>query len=249
MDGTRTNGGTAEERHLDWEGCFNVRDLGGIPAAGGRRIRRGALVRSDNPDLLTPAGWDALLAHGVRTIVDLRNDDERARDASPRPPGVTTVHVPLDDVEDTELWKRFWDEELDGTPLYYRPFLDHKAERCVWAVSAVAGARPGGVLVHCGIGRDRTGLVTMLLLALCGVAPADIAADYELSATRLPPLFAALGRPDDAPLIRDILTRKRTSTAEALLSTLAEVDVPARLRDAGLPDADVAALRARLLTP
>jgi hypothetical protein len=66
--------------------------------------------------------------------------------------------------------------------------LEHKAERCAAAVAAVADARPGGVLVHCTIGRDRTGLVSLLLLALVGVAPADIADDYELSNPRLEPL-------------------------------------------------------------
>jgi protein-tyrosine phosphatase len=173
-------------RHLDWEGCLNVRDLGGLPAAGGRVTRWGAVVRSDSPAGLTPAGWSALRAHGIRTIVDLRNDDERTTYSAAA--GLDTVHVPLDDLGDTEFWRRIWDDDLDGTPRYYRPFLEHKAERCAAAVAAVADARPGGVLVHCTIGRDRTGLVSLLLLALVGVAPADIADDYELSNPRLEPL-------------------------------------------------------------
>jgi protein-tyrosine phosphatase len=61
------------------------------------------------------------------------------------------------------FWRRVWDEGLDGTPLYYRPFLEEKAERCAAAVAALADARTGGVLVHCGIGRDRAGLVALLL--------------------------------------------------------------------------------------
>jgi hypothetical protein len=65
------------ERHLDWDGCCNVRDLGGLRVAGGRMTRRGAVVRSDSPAGLTPAGWAGLWGHGIRTIVDLRNDEER----------------------------------------------------------------------------------------------------------------------------------------------------------------------------
>ena len=84
------------------------------------------------------------------------------------PTPVATVHVPMDDVDDTRFWREMWDGGLDGTPLYYRPFLERKPERCVAAVAAVADAPPGGVLVHCGIGRDRTGLVALLLLALVG---------------------------------------------------------------------------------
>src|SRR5215216_3684747 len=59
-------------RILTWEGCFNVRDLGGLATSGGQHIRWGALVRSDIPTRLTEAGRLALVDHGVRTVVDLR---------------------------------------------------------------------------------------------------------------------------------------------------------------------------------
>jgi hypothetical protein len=61
----------------------------------------------------------ALRAHGIRTIVDLRNDDERAGPAAApvSQEGLTVVHVPLDDVADTAFWRRIWDDGLDGTPL------------------------------------------------------------------------------------------------------------------------------------
>jgi protein-tyrosine phosphatase len=110
------------DRHLDWEGCANVRDLGGLRAAGGRSTRRGAVVRADAADRLTAAGWSSLRAHGIRTVIDLRNDDERTPDVSPRPPGIATVHLPLDGVEDTEFWDYCWRNELDGSPLYYGRF-------------------------------------------------------------------------------------------------------------------------------
>jgi hypothetical protein len=72
--------GPIDDRHLDWDGCFNVRDLGGLPTAGDHVTRRGAPVRADSLAGLSAAGWDALRAHGVRTVVDLRNDDEVACD-------------------------------------------------------------------------------------------------------------------------------------------------------------------------
>ncbi|MEV4898684.1 tyrosine-protein phosphatase, partial [Nonomuraea sp. NPDC055795] len=178
------------DRNLDWDGCFNVRDLGGIPVLGGGQIRWRAVIRSDNPERLTPSGWAALTAHGVRTVVDLRNHDERQGDLWARPSDLSTVHVPLDDADDTRFWTYLWDNELDGSPLYYRLFLERKARQCA---AAVARAGPGGVLIHCGLGRDRTGLIAMLLLALAGAGPDHIAADYEQSIPRLPRLFAALG--------------------------------------------------------
>ena len=154
------------DRNLDWEGCCNVRDLGGLSTIEGRRTRWGAVVRADSLDHLTSAGWSALEAHGIRTIVDLRNDEELRSDAQVRPDGLTTVHVPLDDIADTEFWKCLWDNELDGTPRLHRPFLERRPERCAAAIAAVASAEPGGVAIRCGIGRDRTGIVTLLLLAL-----------------------------------------------------------------------------------
>ena len=59
-------------RDLCWDGCVNVRDLGGLPVAGGGTTRWGAVVRADNPGFLTRVGWAALAGHGVRTIIGLR---------------------------------------------------------------------------------------------------------------------------------------------------------------------------------
>ena len=162
---------------------------------------------------------------------------------------MTTVRVPLDDVGDTEFWEYCWANELDGSPLYYRAFLERKPDRCAAAVAAVARADPGGVVVHCGVGRDRTGLVALLLLALVGVAPADIASDYELSTDRLRAHFAASGEDDQGAEIAQILARKKTSARVLLLHLLAAVDIESYLRSGGLHDDDLAAVRARLLGP
>lgn len=236
------------DRRLDWDGCFNVRDLGGLPTVDGRETRWGAVVRSEAPDLLTAGGWLALHEHGIRTIIDLRNDDELTRDAE-RPAGLHIVRRPLDSAEDTEFWDRWATGGKFGTPLYYRPFLDSFPHRTAGVLGAIAQARPGGVLVHCAQGRDRTGLITLLLLALVGVAAEDIAADYALSASGLAPLFTLLGQQDQGPMIEEYLARTGTSVRDVIISTLESLDVDAYLRAAGLGDGDLAALRARLLSP
>jgi protein-tyrosine phosphatase len=92
-------------------------------------------------------------------------------------------------------------------------------------VAAIAHARPGGVVVHCVGGRDRTGLVSLLLLALVGVAPEHIVADYALT----PDAWDGAG--------------------EVILALLAELDAEAYLRTAGLTQSDTEALRERLLAP
>ena len=238
------------ERHLAWEGCVNVRDLGGLRTSEGGVIRRGAVVRGDALDRLSAAGWAALEAHGIRTVIDLRNDDELAEDPAPRPRGLTTLHLPLDGVEDVEFWKDWHDRPEFGTPLYYRPFLDHFPQRTAAVITAIARAEPGGVAVHCGIGRDRTGLIAILLLALVGVASDDISADYELSEPRVQALLDRLagGQSDYLDSAAAFYERAGTSAAEVITTMLADLDVEAYLRAAGVSDEDLRAVRSRLLS-
>ena len=235
------------DRDLEWEGCFNVRDLGGLPTTAGRVTRRGAVVRADTLDGLIAAGRAALVAHGVRTVVDLRNDDERRADATPRAAGITTVHVAVDASEDHEFWDTWANGPQFGTPLYYRPHLDRFPERSVAALRAIARAGPGGVAFHCVGGRDRSGQVAILLLALAGVAPEAIAADYALSGERLRARHLARGEEDQGALLDAFLTQRGTTAEALVVALLAQLDVESHLRAAGLTEEDVAALRVRLL--
>jgi protein-tyrosine phosphatase len=233
-----------DDRHLDWQGADNARDLGGLRTSDGRETRRGAVVRADAPDQLTAAGWAAVEAHGIRTIVDLRNDDELRPDLAPRPGGLTTLHLPLDGIEDREFWDHW---KLQAPPLYYGPFLERFPERAAGVLGAIASARPGGVLVHCVGGRDRTGLITLLLLALAGVAPEEIAADHGLSDERMAAVYTSRGIEADTDL-EPLLAAEGTSAREAV-AAIAAIGVEGRMRAAGLGDDELAALRARLVTP
>jgi protein-tyrosine phosphatase len=223
------------ERHLHWDRCANVRDLGGLRTRDGGEIRRGAIVRADALDRLSAEGWAALAAHGVGTVIDLRNDDERGTDVAPRPATLTTLHLPLDGVEDTEFWKDWHERPEFGTPIYYRPFLDRFPERTAPVFTAIARAEPGAVAIHCGIGRDRTGLIAIMLLALAGVGPEEIAADYALSEDRVP--FGRVGT---------FYEDNGTTAAQVITAMLAELDVETHLRAGGVSAGDLAAIRARL---
>ena len=227
-----------ENRRLAWDGCINVRDLGGLRTRDGRVTRWGAVVRSDHPARLTAAGWSALHAHGIRTIITLctLGMTEDVPDTAPRPSDLTTVCVAIEDVTDlTDPFVQQWGmNDLWCTPLYYRDALTRWPERHAAAVSAIARAQPGGVLFHCIRGVDRTGIVALLLLAAVGVTPDDIVADYELSVD---------------PEREVLLAREHTSTREVLSATLDWLDIDAYLRDGGLSQDDLAAVRARLLAP
>ncbi|HZD71257.1 MAG TPA: tyrosine-protein phosphatase [Actinomycetes bacterium] len=254
------------DREVAWEGFFNARDLGGLPTRDRRVTRHGRLIRSADLRLVTKAGWRAAYDAGVRTVIDLRNDDEVRPHAGPSltalggsahlsprkpialpPPGVTTTHVPLDDVEDIAFWRYLNSERLNGTPLYFRPFLERKPQRCATAVAAIAHAQPGGVIFHCGGGRDRTGLVALLLLALVDVEPDSIAADYELSTEPRRALLAAMGMKDDLALHEQALADRGTTARAAVLATLQGFDAETCLRSAGLTADDLARIRSRLL--
>ena len=116
----------------------------------------------------------------MRTVVDLRNEDEYGDDAAPRPDTVRTLRVPLDGVDDKEFWDRWASGPQFGTPLYYAPHLERMPERSVAVLQAIAHAPPGGVLFHC-MAADRTGQIAMLLLDLLEVPAGVIADDYGLT--------------------------------------------------------------------
>lgn len=234
---------------MDWDGCFNARDLGGLRARTGRETRWRRVVRADALDDLTAAGWEALCGYGVRTVIDLRNDDELVPDLPLRPSSIRTVHLPLDGSHDREFWE-VWDSGPQfGTPLYYRPHMDRFPERSARALSAIAQAEEGGVVVHCGGGRDRTGQITMLLLALVGVDPDSIAEDYALSIDRLSARYAAKGEPDQGPMLEGFLAEKAVTASELIVELVADLDVETWLLRAGVTEDSIAGLRSRLLDP
>jgi protein-tyrosine phosphatase len=244
------------ERRLDWEGCLNVRDLGGHPTEDGGETRTGAVVRADSVRRLTDAGWQSLVEYGIRRIVDLRLDWEIEED----PPGeapVEVVHIPfLEEVpleRQIEIFRSWIDapDDVSATRDGYLEMLVTYRKNVAEAVSAVAGAPEGGVLIHCMGGKDRTGLVAALLLRLAGVPVADIAADYGLSAENIKPLWQEWveGAGDDNE--RELRRRLSASPADAMAQVLEELErrhgsVRSYLLEAGLSEGDLDRVLARL---
>lgn len=222
------------KRILDWDGCVNVRDLGGLRTYDGRMTRWGAVVRSDTPARLTVTGWSALYAYGIRTIITLRTYgmEEDQLNISPPYSDLITVQIPIEDITEKEFVQQCVNTGLWCTPLYYQDALRRWPERHAAVISAIAQARPGGVLFHCIRGNDRTGIIALLLLALAGVMPEDIIADYELS-------------PD--PERDELLASEHSSVQDAIFGALAGLDIDNYLRMGGASEDDLAAVRERLL--
>ncbi len=184
-----TRSASPADRDLRLEGCFNARDLGGITAADGRKVRRGMLLRTDDLHRLTHADRTALAALPLRSVVDFRAPEEVA-DAPYSLPVISRHHIPIrpGSLNDTESYAGFNAVQVDGIMLeMYREFVTDPA--------AVAGFReffrivqtPGSLplLFHCSAGKDRTGLAAALLLTALGAARDDIMADYMASDTNV----------------------------------------------------------------
>src|SRR5262245_34452194 len=242
----------AVDRTLRWDACYNVRDLGGLPTADGRRTRWGALVRADILCRLTEAGRASLLGHGVRTVVDLRGPDELAEEPNPfcQPTTDDTLYLHLPVNDDPALVAAI---QATSPSEAYRMSLDGNHRRITRIASGVARAPSGGIVVHCHAGKDRTGVVVALLLALAGVSDETIAQDYALSGRNLAPLteqwLDRVAR-DDAE--RAELALSAVPHPEIMLDTLAHLrerhgGAERYLLAGGATSADLAALRARLL--
>ena len=222
------------DRMLTWDGCINVRDLGGLRTCDGRMTRFGAVVRSDTPARLTETGWSALYAYGIRTIITLSTDGltEDELHFTPPYPDILTVQVAIEDITDAEFAQQWANNNLWGTPLYYRDALQRWPERHAAAIAAIAQAPAGGVLFHCIRGHDRTGIIALLLLSIAGVTTDEMIADYKLS-------------PD--PRRDELLAREKSSVREAMLSALEGLDLDSYLLISGVSQEDLAAVRRRLL--
>ena len=251
---------TAQEneaaRHLAWDACHNVRDVGGYPTAGGGVTRWRALLRADDLCRLTPAGQAELAAYGVQTIVDLRSPAELALAPHPYAQTAGAQHVPayyalsIFDEDDAAAMATL--EAIDDSGAYYCAVLDIFRVRVGTVIQTVAAAPEGGVLIHCFAGKDRTGIVTALLLALAGVPRATIAADYVLSDSYLQPLYAELLAAVEEPSERERRAREYRSLPESILAVLDHLNaqyggVAAYLRGADVSDEQMERIRRRLV--
>jgi protein tyrosine/serine phosphatase len=255
--------GLTAERVLDWEGLHNARDLAGLRTADGRRIRRGALVRSDLVNRLTDTGKAAVRDYGIRSVVDLRFKSEVAHDwdsypfRDSSPDGIRHVNVPFDlgrDPSGEQALMAGYIAARTRSELN-RLDVDWNVAGVGAAVATIAEAPSGGVLVHCHGGKDRTGMVVGLILSVLGVDDETIADDYAQTSENLEPLIVEwldANARDDAE--RQRLRGLATPTREAMLDTLSYLrerhgSVEAYLRAGGVTDEHLALLRERLLEP
>ena len=176
------------DRLVPLEGTRNFRDLGGYMADGGV-TRWGVVYRADKLSGLTDEDLAELARRRVRTVCDLRYEREIDLDPSRLPEGATRIPVPVGaDLADTdktieerirlgELRSVTTEEVAEG----YLMMLERRPEQFARVLGLVATTGPDAIVVHCTAGKDRTGVVSALLLGAVGVGGDDIVADYALT--------------------------------------------------------------------
>ncbi len=239
---------------IDFEGLPNTRDLGGLPAADGRRVRRGRLLRSGTLYFATAADRRRLLEdYRLRAVVDLRGEDELAEypDGMELMPAVRYVHA--DALKGTvagisqnaearaqlEAARMNDDDPARFMEMVYPHILLGESGIAAYRalVRCVLETTDGAVLWHCHFGRDRCGMGSMLVEVLLGVPTEAVEEDY-LATNRF--------NPDPADERTD--ANLRFIRAAVAAATREFGGVMGYAREAlGVTDAEVAELRGRYL--
>ncbi|MFJ6618037.1 tyrosine-protein phosphatase [Kitasatospora sp. NPDC091335] len=179
----------------------NFRDPATLTDPASRWIRPGALFRSAQP---FPAADETVVAqlreHGITTIVDLRGEAESSPEdwAAVEAAGIAVVAArinPANDALEQSMRAMTTAEDLGA---FYLLMAESAPQALAAAVEATV--RPGGVLVHCAAGKDRTGLLTALLLELLGVPAEEIVTDYARTNEAIQQIWAGLADRNRAAL-------------------------------------------------
>ena len=230
---------------LDVDGVTNVRDVGGMPAEGGR-VRPGVLLRSGQLAGATTVGAAALRA-SVEHIVDLRDGEEVAAEPS-EIEGPDTTHLPLF----LGSVRSFFEADTSLDDLYLH-LLEESGERLVEAIRIIS--RGQRTLVHCTVGKDRTGVTVALALSAVGADREAVIADYALTESQLPAQrsrrIAEYLRTQHPEAVHAVALATQ-SPAPVMRRLLEQVDerwgsAAGYLRAQGMTDEELAALRVALV--
>ena len=245
------------DRHILLEGNYNARDIGGYPIEGGGSTRWKVFLRSDRMDLLTAADQAKLVDYGVRSIIDLRTVHETRETPNVFVDSDQVPYVHCDLMGDTPT--PLTAEELaHGLPAVrieraYTGWLDYRKAQFAEVLGRLADPGTGPVLYHCAGGKDRTGVISALLLGIAGVPRDVILDDYTLTSEFLY-RRALLGgaRPEEKPVSSPREYADEYCPRDGMARTLAHLDrgyggIEAYVRAIGLTEGQIETLREMLI--
>lgn len=241
-------------RKLVFEGCFNFRDLGGYPTSDGHTTRWRRLFRADGLSRLTESDLAILRGLGIVTVIDLRTVLEA--DTQGRFPenmdGVAYHHLPLTDTLPGEEESPEWDQSTFVAERYLAMLSEGTDTVCA-AIQLLANPRRQPAVFHCSVGKDRTGVLSGLVLGFLGVPDEVIVDDYALSYDAMLRLLEHLKEryPDSSEIVERyrpvILSAEPASMAGFLAGVRAVYGSFGALAESLGLSADVELLRAELL--
>ena len=162
------------------------------------------------------------MAYGVRTVIDLRDPRELEKFPNPLaiapPEGVVFINVPL--ISDAE-WEAIKDPARRAEGYVLTAKLSHV--NLARAIASVSDASPGGVVIHCHAGKERTGIVAALLLSLTGVPDETVGNDWIASDAFLQPLYEEWVANETDPAIRAKRLEGFVTHAEHIVDVLTYV--------------------------
>jgi len=234
-------------RWINLAGAVNVRDLGGYKTDEGS-TRWMSLFRADNLHRLSEADQAILLELGVRTVIDLRHQPEleAAPDLFADHDQIRYLNIPIF----RNIPSAGERGKIPDMGTAYRYMVENFKAGFGEALAAIAEADEGAVLYHCTVGKDRTGILSALLLRLVGVAVEDVAADYALTTEAMQHL---------RPVLLEQMAKMGNEVDEALLTSEAADmtgllrylddrygDIYTYVQSLGVSDAQISRIQARL---
>ena len=169
---------------LPLEGTANTRDLGGYSTKDGHITKWHVFLRSDDLCDLSGPDQEFLKKYGLATVIDLRSTLELQYRPSPylSHPDIDYLNVSLFENASPAVLS---EAPKDILKSMYIEMIEYHKQQIKDIFEAIAKAKPGTILFHCAAGKDRTGVIAMLLMGLVKVPNRDIVSNYEVSFTNL----------------------------------------------------------------
>ncbi len=243
-----------QERLIPLDGPANFRDLGGYETVSGGRVRTGRVYRSDSLSFMS----DEDVRHvtevlKLRSVIDLRghSEVERFTHGPLGTLGVRVSHIPI--IDETRRPPEGWsDSATVALDDLYLLMLERFGSRFIAVLRLMADEQAQPLVFHCAAGKDRTGLVAMLVLGLLGVDPDVIAADYAMTDGRMAVLLERHQARAGDGVIVEVAQQHYPVDEVAMRAVIEHVttkhgSVEGYVLDQGLEPESVATLRASLL--
>ncbi len=243
-------------RHLEIEGSYNIRDLGGYATLNGRRTRWGRLLRSGSLHRLQDAAQEALLEYGLCTVIDLRTSKELQTRPNPffSSEKVAYYHQNMEGDAGLRETENIPDalEVVERKRRTYLAILDECRSQVCATLSLLSLSETLPALFHCAAGRDRTGIIAALVLGICAVPAATIAEDYGLTARFLIDEHLEQNPEISADEFTWQEYQRRSCPPETMLGVLQALEerydgVEGYVRDIGLSESQIESIREAMM--